>query len=121
MNFNTKYLSDLNRFKPENLNFEDRISLSILKYILDRELKARQFHPELMPITQFTSLPLTMGQLGSGLGDQPFKSVQDYDNWLQRVNSFAVWTDTTIANLRKGIKAGMILPKSFGSKNDTSV
>jgi len=111
--FYTKYLSDLNTFKPENLNFEDRISLSILKYILERELKARQFRPELMPITQFTSLPLTMGQLGSGLGDQPFKSVQDYDNWLQRVNSFAVWTDTTIANLRKGIKAGMILPKAL--------
>jgi uncharacterized protein (DUF885 family) len=108
--FYTKYLSDLNTFKPENLNFEDRISLSILKYILARELKARQFRPELMPITQFSSLPLTMGQLGSGLGDQPFKSVQDYDNWLQRVNSFTVWTDTTIANLRKGIKAGMILP-----------
>ncbi len=111
--FNTRYLADLTSFNPENLNAEDRISLAILKYILNQELKARQFHPELMPITQFTSLPLTMGQLGSGMGDQPFKSVQDYDNWLQRVNSFVIWTDTTIANLRKGIKAGMILPKAL--------
>lgn len=111
--FDTRYLSDLNKFNPESLNFEDRISLSILKHMLTQEQKARQFHPELMPITQFTSLPLTMGQLGSGLGDQPFKNVQDYDNWLQRINSFVVWTDTTIANLRKGIKAGMILPRSL--------
>ncbi len=111
--FYTKYQADLNTFKPENLNADDRISLSILKHILNQELKARQFHPELMPITQFTSLPLTMGQLGSGLGDQPFKSVQDYENWLQRVNAFSVWTDTTIANLRKGIQAGMVLPRAL--------
>ncbi|MBK9983374.1 MAG: DUF885 family protein [Saprospiraceae bacterium] len=54
-----------------------------------------------------------MGQLGNGTGDQPFKTVQDYDNWLQRIDAFTVWTDNTIANFRKGIKAGMVLPKAL--------
>ena len=111
--FYLKYLADLNSFTPENLNFEDRISFSILKYILNRDLKAMQFHGELMPFAQFFSLPLTMGQLGSGIGDQPFKSVQDYDNWLQRISAFVTWTDTTISNFRKGIKTGMVLPKAL--------
>jgi uncharacterized protein (DUF885 family) len=111
--FYTKFLEDLSSFTPENLGFEDRISYSILKYILNRDLKAMQFHGELMPFAQFFSLPLTMGQLGSGSGDQPFKSVRDYDNWLQRISAFEVWTDTTISNFRKGIKAGMVLPKAL--------
>ena len=72
-----------------------------------------QFHGELMPFAQLFALPLTMGQLGSGVGDQPFISVRDYENWLQRISAFGIWTDTTISNFRKGIKAGMVLPKAL--------
>lgn len=111
--FYSKYQIELNGYKPENLNFEDRISLYILRDILTRELEAEQYHKEWMPFAQFLSLPLKMGQLGNGTGDQPFKTVQDYDNWLQRIDAFTVWTDTTIANFRKGIKAGMVLPKAL--------
>lgn len=111
--FYRKNLAELDSIKSENFNFEDQISYSILKYILDRDLKALQFHRELMPFAQFSSLPLLMGQLGSGSGDQPFESVQDYDNWLQRISAFVIWTDTTISNFRKGMVAGMVLPKAL--------
>lgn len=111
--FYTKYQNELSKYKPEKLNSEDRISYLILKDILNRELEAEQFHIEWMPFAQFFSLPLTMGQLGSGTGSQPFKTVEDYENWLQRIDAFAVWTDTTIENFRKGIKAGMVLPKAL--------
>jgi uncharacterized protein (DUF885 family) len=114
--FYTKYLAGLDSFKFESLNFEDQISFSILKYVLNRELKGLQFHRELMPFAQFSSLPLTMGQLGNGTGDQPFKNVQDYDNWLKRISAFVTWTDTTISNFRNGIKAGMVLPKALVKK-----
>ena len=72
-----------------------------------------QFHDELMPINQFWSLPLTMGQLGSGEGNQPFKTVKDYDNWLKRIDGFVDWADTAIANFNKGIAVGMVLPKAL--------
>ena len=111
--FYSKYQKDLSGYKPESLNPEDRISYYILKDVLDRELEAEQYHKEWMPFAQFLSLPLTMGQLGNGSGNQPFKTLQDYENWLQRIDAFAVWTDTTIENFRKGIKAGMVLPKAL--------
>jgi len=111
--FYSKYQKDLSGYKPESLNLEDRISYYILKDVLDRELEAEQYHKEWMPFAQFFSLPLTMGQLGNGSGNQPFKTVQDYENWLQRIDAFAVWTDTTIENFRKGIKAGIVLPKAL--------
>lgn len=109
--FYSKYQKTLSSYKPESLSQEDRISFYILKDILNRELEGEQFHKELMPFAQFFSLPLKMGQLGSGTGDQPFKTVQDYDDWLQRIDAFTVWTDTTIANFKKGIEAGIVLPK----------
>ncbi|QBZ98545.1 DUF885 domain-containing protein [Flavobacterium sangjuense] len=110
---NTKYQKSLNNFKPDQLNAEDKISYYILKDVLARELEAEQFHRERMPFAQFFALPLTMGQLGNGKGNQPFKTVKDYENWLERIDAFTVYADTTIANFRKGIKSGMVLPKAL--------
>ena len=111
--FYSKYQNDLKNYKPQMLNSEDRISYYILQDILTRELEEEQYHKEWMPFAQFFSLPLKMGQFGSGTGDQPFKTVKDYENWLQRIESFTLWTDTTIANFRKGIKVNMVLPKAL--------
>jgi uncharacterized protein (DUF885 family) len=111
--FELKYLKELDNYNPETLNPEDRISYFILQDILNNDIEGEQYHFEWMPFNQFYSLPLTMGQFGSGSSSQPFKTVQDYDNWLQRIDAFAVWTDTTIANFRQGIKAGMVLPKAL--------
>ena len=44
-----------------------------------------------------------MAQLGSGKSNQPFKTVEDYNNFISRANSFAIWCDTAIANMREGI------------------
>ncbi|MGY0038507.1 DUF885 domain-containing protein [Pedobacter sp. NJ-S-72] len=60
-----------------------------------------------------TALPLTIGQLGSGTGAQPFKTVKDYEDWLKRVNAFAVWADTAIGNFKKGMASGIVLPKAL--------
>lgn len=109
----TKYLKELTKFNPKNLTSEDRISYYILNDILNRELEAEKFHRERMPFAQFYSVPLTMGQLGNGNGNQPFKTVKDYDNWLERIEGFTIWTDTTIANFKKGIATGMVLPKAL--------
>jgi uncharacterized protein (DUF885 family) len=111
-NFYTKYQHALQRFDYKKLNEVDKVSYDILKDITQRELGLEKFHPEYTPITQVFSLPLTMAQLGSGTGAQPFKTVTDYDNWLKRITAFATWSDTAIANFRAGVNAGYVLPKA---------
>ena len=37
--------------------------------------------------------------------------MKDYDDWLARVHGFVAWTDSAIDNFRKGMKAGVVLPK----------
>lgn len=111
--FYTRYQQALKKFDYQKLNEQDKISYDILTDIIQRELGVEQFHPEYMPITQVFSLPLTMAQFGAGTGAQPFKTVRDYDNWLKRLAAFGIWTDTTIANFRKGVKAGYVLPKAI--------
>ncbi|GIR50499.1 MAG: hypothetical protein CM15mP59_2410 [Flavobacteriaceae bacterium] len=40
------------------------------------------------------TLQLTIGQLAGGSSAQPFKTVEDYDNWLARVDDYLVWLYT---------------------------
>lgn len=115
-NFYQKYLTALQNFKRENLNDNDRLSYDVLQDQLETALEAEKYHFEYLPFNQFNALPIMMGQLGSGAGIQPFKTVPDYDNWLKRVAAFPVWADTAIANFRKGARAGVVLPRSLVQK-----
>jgi uncharacterized protein (DUF885 family) len=114
--FYNRYLDSILTFKRENLSANDQLSYDIFKREMEIQLEGFQFHDELMPINQFWGHHLTIGQLGSGEGNQPFKTVKDYDNFLGRINGFAVWTDTAIANMRRGMNEGYVLPRSLTVK-----
>ncbi|MET6989991.1 DUF885 domain-containing protein [Sediminicola arcticus] len=66
---------------------------------------------ELMPINQIFSFQLEVGLLASGSGAQPFKTIDDYDDWLQRVNDYLNWLDSAILNMKRGIDKEVVLPK----------
>ena len=111
--FYTKYKTQLAALDTAKLTEKERTSFDILNWELDRAIEGFAFPDNLMPINQFTSQTLNLGQLGSGEGSQPFKTATDYDNWLRRISHFPAWADTAISNMRRGMKQGWILPKSL--------
>jgi uncharacterized protein (DUF885 family) len=111
--FNERYLDSLKAYDRESLDANDKLSLDYLKDQLDITLEGFKYHSEYLPFNQMFALPLTIGQLGSGTGAQPFKTVKNYEDWLKRAAAFSVWADTAIANFRKGEAAGIVLPKAL--------
>jgi len=109
----TKYLDSLKHYDRNVLEVNDQLSYDVLKDQAEISLEGLKFHLEYFPFNQMFSLPLTIGQLGSGTGAQPFKTVKDYEDWLKRISAFTVWADTAIGNFRKGMQAGMVFPKSL--------
>ncbi|AYA35753.1 DUF885 domain-containing protein [Hymenobacter oligotrophus] len=114
--FYQKYLTELQQFDREKLSDNDRISYDIFRYDLETKLEGLKLNTWMIPYQQFWGLPLTMGQYGSGEGVQPFKTAEDYDNWLGRVRGFSVWADTAISNFRRGMRAGVVLPRPLVQK-----
>jgi uncharacterized protein (DUF885 family) len=106
-------LDSLKRYDDSKLNDNDKLSYDVLKRDLELSIEGFSFHDNYMPVNQFSALPLLIGQLASGQSAQPFKTVQDYDNWLKRVAIYANWLDSAIVYSRKGIEANMVLPKSL--------
>jgi uncharacterized protein (DUF885 family) len=111
--FYTTYNDKLDKIDPKELSEDELIQYNTLKFNINVELEGLGFPTHLIPFNQFTGLPLTFAQLGSGEASQPFKTTQDYDNWLKRIDQFVVWADTAVVNFSKGIKSNYILPKSL--------
>lgn len=111
--FYTHYLNEVSKVDTAGLDQNDHMSYEVFKYEMQMNVEGLKYPTHYMPITQFWSFSLELPQLGAGTGNQPFKTIRDYDNWLKRVSQFPAWTDTAIANMRKGIAAGWVLPKSL--------
>ncbi|MBC6990341.1 DUF885 domain-containing protein [Hymenobacter sp. BT491] len=111
--FYTNYQTRLKSFDRNALSDNDKISYDIFQYEMNMRLAGLKLNTWMMPFQQFWGLPITMGQYGSGEGIQPFKNAKDYDNWLGRVKGFTVWSDSAIANFRKGMAAGVVLPRAL--------
>ncbi len=71
---------------------------------------------ELMPLIQIQSLHLYVAQLAGGTSVQPFVTVQDYDNWLNRLNDYLLFLDTAIEKMEEGMAKGVVLPKALTQK-----
>ncbi len=116
MEFYSTYMDKLLQYNRSELADENQISYDMLKWECDINLEGLNYPTHLMPINQDESLHLTIGQLAGGRSAQPFKTVIDYENWLNRLDAFTVWCDTAIVNMRKGIETGYVLPKALTKK-----
>ena len=114
--FYSKYLAYVKSFDREYLNANDKISFDIFKREMEMSIEGLSFHDNYIPFQQFWGLPLTMGQLGSGDGNQPFKTIKDYNDWLSRATVFGAWADSAIVYFRKGIAANYVLPAALVQK-----
>ena len=95
---------------------QDRLSAKILLRELDLKLESLRFPDHLQPVNQFYSTPNQLAQLGSGSSAQPFKTVQDYDNWLKRTQQIPGLFKQAIANMREGMVVGVVQPKVLMEK-----
>jgi uncharacterized protein (DUF885 family) len=122
MDFFGRYLNAINKFNRDSLNEVDQTSYDIFKREMEMTIEGLQYQYAFtsgydinghIPFQQFWALPLTLGQMGSGTGSQPFKTVEDYDNWIKRAGAFAPWTDSAIVYFRKGIAENYVLPQKL--------
>ncbi|GAA3946595.1 DUF885 family protein [Chitinophaga oryziterrae] len=111
--FYTRYLQSLQGIDTASLAPNDLISYLMLLREVSIGKEGLRFPDNLMPFQQFWGMTLTLPQLGSGTGAQPFKNKEDYEKFIHRMKTFAEWTDTAIVNMRKGMATGYVLPKTL--------
>lgn len=108
-----KYQEQLNTFDESMMSDSEKMTMAILKWECDINLEGFNYSQDLRPIDQMWSPHLIVGQLASGASAQPFKTVEDYQNWLSRLDGYTEWLHSAEAKMRKGMELGHVLPKAL--------
>ena len=111
--FTERWLARAEAIGPDGLDGQDLVSYEIFVNEAKDGLAGERFPGHMMPVNQMGSIVTYAAMLGSGTGAQPFKTVKDYDNWLARGGQFPVLVDSAIANMREGMKAGVVQPRAL--------
>jgi len=113
----TRYRQDLRRADASTLNDQDRLTHDIFAYRLETCVESFRFPWHLIPVNQVgTSWPSRFPIVGAGKGVHPFKTAQNYEDFLGRIDGFVVWMDTAIANMRAGMERGITQPRDVMRK-----
>ncbi|RYG09564.1 MAG: DUF885 family protein [Burkholderiales bacterium] len=111
--FTVRWLKTIEGVGSAGLGGQDLLSYEIFVRDAKSSLEGEKFPDWMMPVNQMASTASYAVMLGSGSSAQPFKTVKDYDNWVARGNRLPVLFDTDIANMREGIKAGVVQPRAL--------
>lgn len=107
------YLKRLHAIHRDGLAQRDQTSYDILDYELKTALRFEAFPEHLLPLNQMDALPVTLANYSSGQQAQSLVTVKDYQAYLSRLNQLGPWIDQAIANMREGMKRGVVQPKAI--------
>lgn len=114
--FFDKYQTALQGIAIEDLKEEEKNSYEIIKWEIEVGKELLNQPTNLIPLHQFGGTHLTMGQFAGGTSAQPFKTEKDYTNFLERMDKYAVWIDSAMVYMKKGIVKGVVLPRALTLK-----
>src|SRR6187549_1424766 len=114
--FEKRYLDRAHAIGTDGLTGQDRLSYDIFTLNRESALEEFDFPDRLLPIDQFQNIANYFAQFGSGTSAQPFATVKDYDDWLKRAAQMPAVLDQAIANMREGVKAGVVQPRVLMEK-----
>ena len=109
--FCDRYLAELGGFDRAKLSESERLSHDTLRWNLTMRREGDRHFFHLLPVNQFYSAQLTFAQMASGASIHPFKTEQNFLNFLSRAQGFNLWVDTAIANMREGVARGIVPPR----------
>jgi len=112
-----RYLSALRDIDAATLEEHERVTRDVFQFNMELCTERLRLPWHLMPVDQVgRSLPSEFAVIGAGRGVHPFKTPQNYEDFLGRVDGFVAWVDTAIANMRTGMARGITQPREIMQK-----
>ncbi|MES3023051.1 MAG: DUF885 domain-containing protein [Pseudomonadota bacterium] len=103
----------LRAIDPARLAGTERSSHAILAYELKAKLAAEAFPDHLLPIDQMGNTPILLANYASGKANQPIATPAQYRAYLSRVKQLTPWLEQAIANMRDGMRRGVVHPSAL--------
>ncbi|MDR7335803.1 DUF885 domain-containing protein [Roseateles asaccharophilus] len=102
------FLKELQALPAASLPPEQRLNRELLEQQLLDRLAFERFPDHLLPLHHMGATPLQLAFYGGGEAGQPLKTAAQLDAYLKRVARLPAWCDQAIANLREGMRRGVV-------------
>ncbi|MFZ3287492.1 MAG: DUF885 domain-containing protein [Telluria sp.] len=107
-----KFADRLQAIKRAHLDRRDQTNYDILGYELGSALSFENLPEHLLPLNQMDSMPVTLANYAGGQAAQALTTVAQYKAYLNRLNQLPGWIDQAIANMREGMRRGIVQPRA---------
>jgi len=114
----TRYLADnhdllrqLKAIDPARLAPKARLNYDLLAFEIGSQLDLEKFPEHLLPLNHFDNVPSNLANYAGGTGSQPLETPAQYGAYLRRLEQLPAWIDQAIANMKEGIRLGVVQPK----------
>ena len=108
---NHALLRQLKAIDPARLAPKARLNYDILAFEIGSQLDLERFPEHLLPLNHFDNVPSNLANYAGGTGSQPLETPFQYRAYLRRLEQLPAWIDQAIANMKDGIRAGVVQPK----------
>jgi len=102
------FLAELATIDRSALGVQDRVSYDIFRTQLEDGIADFEFGAWQIPINADSGFHIGFARLPQ---EVPLFTVDDYENYIARLDAFPTYVGQQIANMRKGLERGMTLPK----------
>lgn len=103
-----KFLKRFEAIDPSGFSRQDTLSRELMIQRLQQDIEGARFKPWEMPVNQMGGPHLEFPGM---IIETPFNNVKDYENYLARLRQISHSFDQSIANMRQGMKDGLMPPR----------
>lgn len=102
------YLRRVQSIDREELTESERIDARLFEQLMQDRVAEYTFRSYLIPITNREGFHVDFAQLPEWM---PFGGIEDYENYIARLEAFEEYVEDNIALMKQGIEEDMTLPK----------
>lgn len=108
-----RLLRELAGLPEAQLDARQQLSLQLLRRQAQLRLEELAFPAALLPIDHYGGMPVTLAQMASGQGTQALDTPRQYRHFLQRLARLPEWNRQAMANMRQGLRSGVVQPRAL--------
>ncbi|MCZ6879893.1 MAG: DUF885 domain-containing protein, partial [Gammaproteobacteria bacterium] len=102
------FLKRLQAIDPEALGADQRINHELLEWVLQDSIQAYELELSRIPFNTFWGFYMAVLSMTNGL---PTATVEDYEDYIARLNDIPRYFSENVDNMRDGIRTGFTLPR----------
>jgi len=104
------FLARLEAIDKDALQDDDRLNADLLGFVLNHDVSLSAFHRWRIPFLADTGFHTNFNYT---ISTTPFRTEQDYENYIKRLSAMPAYFDQQMENMRAGLAAGFTQPKEI--------